>query len=297
MQIPLAKAISLLQNAAGIIVDDDIIMYPSVDADPKAIHFMELRWDVEGLCYAADFARADHETVEAENDKLILRATDDAVFEITLLEASRIPEEPQVGIEPQVGKLYKTRDGRIAWVCGSRELARYPLAGLVVIPPDKLSEVAASKGLSGTWSSVSGATTETWTATGRAYDDDRTYDNDIVEEYDGPFPFPLPANCRQPDIARKEQEPAAVITPQVGELYNTRAGHVAWIWRRIADTSYPFEGVIVDPNGAETESWTASGSAGEYSGTYQTDLVSVYDGPFPFPLPTNYQPKTTTTKP
>jgi hypothetical protein len=178
MRIPLSEAIRLLQNAAGIILDDDIIMYSSVDDDPKAIHFLELRWDVEGLGYEADFARADHETVEVEDGKLILQATDAAVYEITLLEKSSIPEEPAVSTL-EVGKLYKTRDGRVAWVC-SRDgiIASNPFIGLLT--------------------DERGVYAETWTGRGLVYDD-REHAGDLVEEYDGPFQFAgaVPANYQQ----------------------------------------------------------------------------------------------------
>jgi hypothetical protein len=74
MKISLEKAFEILQNASAVIIDDDIVLYPSLEdlQDDEAHEFLYLAWETEGLDYHLTFREGDNKEVEVVGSSMFL---------------------------------------------------------------------------------------------------------------------------------------------------------------------------------------------------------------------------------
>jgi hypothetical protein len=87
-KIPLKEVIEILENASGIVIDDNGLMYPSVDGfeDDPNHEFLKLSYtDDEGLTYEYTFYEDHNETVEIVGSSMFLIDEDGETCQITIL--------------------------------------------------------------------------------------------------------------------------------------------------------------------------------------------------------------------
>jgi hypothetical protein len=84
MQIDLTTAKVLLNNCAAIIINMDILVYPSNNTEPGV--FLFARWENEGLEYEYEFYEDDNQMVECEQHILhLIESKDKESITIQLL--------------------------------------------------------------------------------------------------------------------------------------------------------------------------------------------------------------------
>lgn len=78
MKIPLEKAFEILENASAIIINDDVVMYPSLAdlEDDESNEFLNLTWEIRGLEYSLKFCEGDNKEVEVVGTSMFLYDTD-----------------------------------------------------------------------------------------------------------------------------------------------------------------------------------------------------------------------------
>ena len=76
--ITLEKAFEILVDADGIVIDDGVILYPSLDklTGCDENEFMYLSWDDEGLEYSIKFCEGDNREVKISGSSMFLYDTD-----------------------------------------------------------------------------------------------------------------------------------------------------------------------------------------------------------------------------
>jgi hypothetical protein len=78
-KITLKEAYNILQDASAIIIDDNVLVYPSLSEleEDDTNEFMYLSWDDEGLGYEVKFCEGDNKEVEVAGSSLFLYAVGD----------------------------------------------------------------------------------------------------------------------------------------------------------------------------------------------------------------------------
>lgn len=101
MKIPLQKAFQILQDASAVIINDDVVLYPSLSdlEDDESNEFLYLEWDYEGLEYNLKFNEGDNQEVEVVGSSMFLYDTDSECSatdhtQITILVAQNLEVEP-----------------------------------------------------------------------------------------------------------------------------------------------------------------------------------------------------------
>ncbi len=105
-RITLAAAHALLEACSALIIDDDVLIYASLDAlsggagvDPEPDNeFLRLSWEIEGMEYSCAFAEGPNATVGVEKDSLVLIDTEGEQTRLKLLFPRDIEAAPQPGI-------------------------------------------------------------------------------------------------------------------------------------------------------------------------------------------------------
>jgi hypothetical protein len=104
--IPLKEAHRILENAAAIIVNNDALVYASVDEleDSEENEFLHLSWEVNGLQYSLKFAEGDNKQVKINSHTMHLLDTDakndEDYTEIQILESKNLTElDPHRGFD------------------------------------------------------------------------------------------------------------------------------------------------------------------------------------------------------
>ena len=85
--ITLKEAFQILEDASAIIVDDSILVYPSLSEleDDELNEFMYLSWDDEGLEYNVKFNEGENQEVKVSGSSIFLIDTDGEENQITIL--------------------------------------------------------------------------------------------------------------------------------------------------------------------------------------------------------------------
>lgn len=100
MKIPLQKAFEILQDASAIIVNDQIVVYPSLSdlEDDDTNEFLSISWDEGGLEYILKFNEGDNQEVSVIGSSMFLYDTDtmdeDDHTQITILVPQNLEVEP-----------------------------------------------------------------------------------------------------------------------------------------------------------------------------------------------------------
>lgn len=87
-KISLLEAIEILQNAAGVIIND-AIGYPSVTGDDEEFLFFKI-CDDEGLEYEYSFLADDNQEIEVVGACLMLKDSSGEIEAITILVANKL---------------------------------------------------------------------------------------------------------------------------------------------------------------------------------------------------------------
>ena len=77
-KITLDKAYHILENAAALIVDDNVLVYPSLSqlTDDDDNEFLFLSWNDEGKEFNLKFTQGDNPSVGVEGNSMFLFDTD-----------------------------------------------------------------------------------------------------------------------------------------------------------------------------------------------------------------------------
>jgi hypothetical protein len=87
-KITLKEAYNILEDASAIIIDDNVLVYPSLSdlKEDDTNEFMYLSWDNEGLGYELKFCEGDNQEVEVAGSSLFFYAVGDIYrTEVTIL--------------------------------------------------------------------------------------------------------------------------------------------------------------------------------------------------------------------
>lgn len=90
--ITLKEAFQILEDASAIIVDDSILVYPSLSEleDDELNEFMYLSWDDEGLGYNVKFNEGENQEVKVSGSSIFLIDTDGEENQITILTTKQL---------------------------------------------------------------------------------------------------------------------------------------------------------------------------------------------------------------
>lgn len=91
--ITLKEAHQILEDASAIIIDDDVVLYPSLEpiSGDELNEFLFLRWDDGGLEYTLQFLEGDNQEVEVVGSSMFLYAEgDNEHTQITILTAKEL---------------------------------------------------------------------------------------------------------------------------------------------------------------------------------------------------------------
>jgi len=86
--ITLKEAFRILEDASAVIINDDVVLYPSLDMieGSDENEFLFFRWDDGGLEYALKFCEGDNQEVEVAGSSLFFYAVGDIYrTEVTIL--------------------------------------------------------------------------------------------------------------------------------------------------------------------------------------------------------------------
>lgn len=98
MKIPLQKAFEILQDASAVIINDQIVVYPSLSdlEGDDTNEFLCITWDEDGLEYILKFNEGDNQEVEVVGSSMFLYDTDtmdeDDHTQITILTTKNLEE-------------------------------------------------------------------------------------------------------------------------------------------------------------------------------------------------------------
>jgi hypothetical protein len=86
-EITLKEAYSILENAAGVIVDDNVLIYPSINelANEPDNEFLYLSWNEDGEDFEVNFLEKDNEKVVVSGCSIFLVDSDGEENQITIL--------------------------------------------------------------------------------------------------------------------------------------------------------------------------------------------------------------------
>lgn len=78
MKIPLQKAFEILEDASAVIINDSVLVYPSLSdlKDDELNEFLYFQWEEEGLEYNLKFNEGDNQEVEVIGSSMFLYDTD-----------------------------------------------------------------------------------------------------------------------------------------------------------------------------------------------------------------------------
>jgi hypothetical protein len=100
MKIPLQKAFEILQDASAVIINDQIVVYPSLSEleDDELNEFLSFSWNEGGLEYILKFNEGDNQEVSVIGSSMFLYDTDtmdeDDHTQITILVPQNLEVEP-----------------------------------------------------------------------------------------------------------------------------------------------------------------------------------------------------------
>lgn len=86
-QLALKETFAILEDCEAIVVDDNILVYPSLtplNGDADNI-FMFLEWEAEGLGYEANFKDGSNRNAKVQGSSIYLNDTDGNENQITIL--------------------------------------------------------------------------------------------------------------------------------------------------------------------------------------------------------------------
>ncbi len=95
-KITLKEAYQILEDANAIIIDNDVVLYPSLSdlEDDDTNEFLFLRWDDGGLEYTLKFLEGDNQEVNVVGSSMFLYDTEsegeDDHIQITILTAKQL---------------------------------------------------------------------------------------------------------------------------------------------------------------------------------------------------------------
>jgi len=77
-KITLKEAYNILEQASAVIINDDVVLYPSLQEleDDDTNDFLYFRWDDGGLEYTLKFCEGDNQEVEISGASMFLYDTD-----------------------------------------------------------------------------------------------------------------------------------------------------------------------------------------------------------------------------
>jgi hypothetical protein len=77
-KITLKEACDILENASAIIIEDNVVVYPSLYEleDDDTNEFLYVQWDNEGDVYSLKFNEGDNQEVEVIGSSMFLYDTD-----------------------------------------------------------------------------------------------------------------------------------------------------------------------------------------------------------------------------
>lgn len=85
--IPLKKAYELLENSSGVVIDDNVLVYPSLaeieDSDEN--EFLYLSWQDEGLTYSVKFQEGENINVKISGSSMFLTDHEGEETQLSLL--------------------------------------------------------------------------------------------------------------------------------------------------------------------------------------------------------------------
>lgn len=99
-QLTLSAAYALLDACSALIIDDDVLIYPSLDtlssegaSDPDN-EFLHLSWEIEGLEYSCTFAEGPNTSVMLDKDTIVLVDMEGHPTRLKLLFSRNLEAEP-----------------------------------------------------------------------------------------------------------------------------------------------------------------------------------------------------------
>lgn len=95
-KITLKEAMNLISAASAIIVDDDVLLYPSVENEPSGNPeevFLWLKWEIDGEEYMAQFKEGDNQEITVVGSSMFLTESDENVAQVTLLTPQNVERD------------------------------------------------------------------------------------------------------------------------------------------------------------------------------------------------------------
>lgn len=98
--IGLKQAFKRLEESSAVIVDNDALVYPSLDdiTNTPENEFLFLSWEVEGKEYRVKCIEKNNQTVKVSDEGAVMLLEDDEgdKVELTLLKPATFKEEPVI---------------------------------------------------------------------------------------------------------------------------------------------------------------------------------------------------------
>lgn len=91
-QISLVEAVQLLNDCSAVIVNDNVLTYPSVEDlnDDDDNEFLYLGWTDDGLDYSMKVEEGNNRSVKIEDNQMILVDDEGDEFSLTLLTTMKL---------------------------------------------------------------------------------------------------------------------------------------------------------------------------------------------------------------
>lgn len=91
-EITLQEAYNILENCAGVIVDDNVLIYPSLSdiTNEPDNEFLYLSWNEDGEDFEVSFIESDNQKIVASGCSLFLTDSEGEENQITILAPQKL---------------------------------------------------------------------------------------------------------------------------------------------------------------------------------------------------------------
>lgn len=91
-QITLKDAYNILQDCSAVIIDDNVLVYPSLDEPSGDLRheFLNLAWEQEGEDFEVRFLEGNNQEVQVSGSSLFLVDSDGQDAQLTILEPKKL---------------------------------------------------------------------------------------------------------------------------------------------------------------------------------------------------------------
>lgn len=111
-KIPLKQAFNRLRECAAVIVENNALMYPSLDeiTGDKENEFLYLSWEEEGSSYNIKFVEENNSTVSVSDDGclMLLKDNEGDRVQLTLLKPATEWENELTGVSMYINQTCRT---------------------------------------------------------------------------------------------------------------------------------------------------------------------------------------------